>query len=391
MGCSGSLLGTGHGARDESRKFLKTGGMVLVKAGEDIHVYRMDADEKTANEHGGDHKPVAIVPFSGEIKAFTCDGHLIFASIGNIVEARNLRNGMLVAAYEGHEDGVACLQVAEGCLFTGSWDKTARRWSIQDGQELTKYEGHKNMVTCLQVAEGCLFTGSGDKTARRWSVQGGQELTKYEGHEDAVTCLQVFNRAPWVITASADVVRVFDTSSGEQLYELRTHSPRNVSAISIDAGRLFTASNKVAVTELWWLQYAGIDYTYDVSGTPSCIDRTAQKVEARGDFMLQSSTLATVYLQLCVFAIRPEVDFGNQEFLPLLVLMHVNGPLLSVLAQNGFVQSLPQCKRSILHCVDLMCPCHRICSLASTPCKTLGSARFHQSVLGGSLPWHGCV
>jgi len=86
-----------------------------------------------------------------------------------------------------------------------------------------------------------------------------------------------------------------------------------VSAISIDAGRLFTASNKVAVTELWWLQHAGIDYTYDVSGTPSCIDRTAQKVEARGDFMLQSSTLATVYLQLCVFAIRPEVDFGNQD------------------------------------------------------------------------------
>ena len=138
-------------------------------------------------------------------------------------------------------------------------------------------------------------------------------------------CLQVGNCAPRVITASAGIVRVFDTPSGKQLYELMTLSPRAVCSMSIAVGRRFTASNKAAVIELWWLQHARIGFSYHVSGTPSCIDRIAQQVEARGDFMLRGSTLVTVYLQLYVFAVRPEVDFGNQESIPLLVHIKVLG------------------------------------------------------------------
>ena len=164
----------------------------------------------------------------------------------------------------------------------------------------------------------------GDSTLRkfnacRWNVESGKELTKYAGHVEGVNCLQVFQPASWVITADAECVRVFVRDSGCKLYTLWTHRPRPVTAISIEGWRLFSTSSKVSVTELRWLWHARINFSYDLTGHLSGIDRIAQRFEARGDFALRGSTLCLVFLQLVTFAARPEVDLGNKASLALAV------------------------------------------------------------------------
>lgn len=61
-------------------------------------------------------------------------GELFFA-----LQAWDVNTLQCLRTLEGHEDNVRVLAVGRGYLFSGSWDKTVRVWSV-DTLECTKVE-----------------------------------------------------------------------------------------------------------------------------------------------------------------------------------------------------------------------------------------------------------
>ena len=67
---------------------------------------------------------------------------------------------------EGHEDNVRVLAVGQGCLFSGSWDKTVRVWGADSLACTRVLEGHTEAVLALAVGDHFLASGSYDTSIR---------------------------------------------------------------------------------------------------------------------------------------------------------------------------------------------------------------------------------
>ena len=128
--------------------------------------------------------------------------------------------------------------MADNQLFSGSYDRTARAWSVDKGQVSQEFRGHRNCVLtlaysapwdlpgapCAEEAGGLLVTGSTDGTARVWQVAGGGCWQTLRGHTGAVLCLVLDTPSHTAFTGSTDAtIRAWDILSGEQLRVFREH------------------------------------------------------------------------------------------------------------------------------------------------------------------------
>merc|ERR1740127_42956 len=80
---------------------------------------------------------------------------------------------------------------ATDALFSGSRDRTVRKWDIKAGELLLTMEGHYDGVTCLLSVEAALLSGSADATVRQWDPDTGELLGTLEGRYMGVTCMVV--------------------------------------------------------------------------------------------------------------------------------------------------------------------------------------------------------
>lgn len=130
--------------------------------------------------------------------------------------------------------------VAKNQLFSSSYDRTARAWSIDKGQVSREFRGHRNCVLTLAysapwdlprapcseeaVAGGLLVTGSTDGTAKVWQVASGCCHQTLRGHTGAVLCLALDTPGHTAFTGSTDgTIRSWDILSGEQLRVFQEH------------------------------------------------------------------------------------------------------------------------------------------------------------------------
>jgi hypothetical protein len=92
--------------------------------------------------------------------------------------------GTETARLEGHGGGVTALyELHDGCIASGSADRTIRLWDRARGAEIARLEGHGREVTALCVLpDGRLASGSADRTIRLWDVARGAEIARLEGH-----------------------------------------------------------------------------------------------------------------------------------------------------------------------------------------------------------------
>lgn len=116
-----------------------------------------------------------------------------------------------------HYDAVSSLSLDEehGLLYSGSWDKTVKVWSVSDYKCLESIEAHLDAVNAVAAAFGCyVFTGSADGTVKMWRREyegkGTKRKTKHvlEGvlleQESAVTALAVNRWSKLVYGGSSD-------------------------------------------------------------------------------------------------------------------------------------------------------------------------------------------
>ncbi|KAL2477061.1 Transducin/WD40 repeat-like superfamily protein [Forsythia ovata] len=127
----------------------------------------------------------------------------------NYVEVRRNRN----VPWIKHFDAVSCMSVDvdQGLLYSGSWDKTFKVWRISDSKCLESITAHDDAVNSVVVAfDGLVFTGSADGTVKAWRRELVGKNTKHVlvetllKQEYAITSLAVNPTAAVLYAGSSD-------------------------------------------------------------------------------------------------------------------------------------------------------------------------------------------
>lgn len=108
--------------------------------------------------------------------------------VGTLHAWKSLRR--LTTVPEAHDSDVCCMATTRTHLFTGSWDETAKMWTLEL-EPVRTFSGHSDWVTAIAVHEGTLFTGSRDSHIRVWDVQSEEASRVLLGHSSTVSGLQV--------------------------------------------------------------------------------------------------------------------------------------------------------------------------------------------------------
>lgn len=137
----------------------------------------------------------------------------------NYVEVRRHRN----VPWIKHFDAVSCmsLDIEQGILYSGSWDKTVKVWRISDYKCLESVNAHDDAVNAVAVSYGGLvFTGSADGTVKLWRREfvGKVGATR---HVLVETLLRQENAVTAVAVAGGGTVVYGGASDGLVSYWLR--------------------------------------------------------------------------------------------------------------------------------------------------------------------------
>lgn len=163
---------------------------------------------------------------------------------------KNWRNGTYtLQEFNGHKDGVTCLQFSRKYLMSGSYDATIKIWNIETGECVRTLTGHLKGVRALAFDSQKLITGGLDSTIKVWNYHTGQCISTYRGHDDAVSSVDFSGKT--IVSGSADcTVKVWHVDS-RTCYTLRGHSDSiNCVKIHQPSNTVFSASDDTTV-KMW--------------------------------------------------------------------------------------------------------------------------------------------
>ncbi|KAJ8302090.1 hypothetical protein KUTeg_021077 [Tegillarca granosa] len=110
-----------------------------------------------------------------------------------------LRGRCTVRTFEGHSQGISCVQFDDSRIVSGSSDKTIKVWNIRTNAQwsVQTLVGHSGTVRCLHLEGNRLVSGSTDKTIKVWDLSTQESWSSIAckvtmiGHTETVRCLQV--------------------------------------------------------------------------------------------------------------------------------------------------------------------------------------------------------
>lgn len=129
------------------------------------------------------------------------------AESGFGARAINLRTGKAIGVFKGHNGPVTSVVRYGQSLYTGSWDKSIRRWALDTRQTTATLLGHSDFVKCLAISQrrGLLISGSSDKDIRVWDASAPiTTLATLKGHTRAIECLVFDEDENFLYSGSSD-------------------------------------------------------------------------------------------------------------------------------------------------------------------------------------------
>jgi WD40 repeat protein len=118
------------------------------------------------------------------------------------------RDGKLLIAIKGHDDAVIslCWSKDGAHIFSGSADRTIRKWRSIDGKELVVLRGHTNPVTsiCLTPNERYIVSASYDCSVRIWDLKTNQAVGDPLLHDDQVFAVAMSSDGKCIASAGLD-------------------------------------------------------------------------------------------------------------------------------------------------------------------------------------------
>jgi WD40 repeat protein len=187
---------------------------------------------------------VLKLAFSGDGARLAAAGDDGTLAVWDVGRARRLK---LWSA--GHRGAIRVLafDAAGATLLSAGEDRVPRVWDATTGAPRIQLAGHRGKVldAAFDATGVFVVTGSDDKTARLWDTRTGRAVATFESqYPIAAVALNVDGTA--VLTAENEVVRVWDTASGQRLLDLPpdaapltrvAFSPDGTRVLSVDADR----------------------------------------------------------------------------------------------------------------------------------------------------------
>lgn len=144
-----------------------------------------------------------------------------------------------------HDGAVRCLVLSnEGSsefLYSGSRDRSVRKWALQDGSLVHAYEGHASEVRCLAVNRDYLVSGGDDRTIKVWQKGSPSLLRSFAAHSDFVRAVALCQNLPRRLVSAGDdqAVTLWDAGTGARLLDFPHEAI--VGSLLLDMSVLLTA------------------------------------------------------------------------------------------------------------------------------------------------------
>ncbi|KAI8853620.1 WD40-repeat-containing domain protein [Chytridium lagenaria] len=140
--------------------------------------------------------------------------YCISCRVGAFARKIDLMTGKSLAVYKGHAGPVSCIQLSYGSvsdgeqevfLYTGSWDKTIRKWNAKTREVLMTFTGHADFVKSIFIHGNIVISGSSDSTMRSWNATTGKTLHICKGvHRRPVEAIVLDPESGSILSGSSD-------------------------------------------------------------------------------------------------------------------------------------------------------------------------------------------
>lgn len=190
--------------------------------------------------------------FEGHTQGISCvqfdDTRIVSGSSDKTIKVWNIRTNSpwSVQTLVGHSGTVRCLHLEGNRLVSGSTDRTIKVWDLSMQSSWSSIAcrvtmiGHDDTVRCLQVDDEKVVSGSYDRTLKVWDIRNGQCRLTLRGHLGAVLCLQ-FDESK-IISGSADKsIKIWSLAEGMCMRTLTGHQ-NSVTCLQFDASKIISGS-----------------------------------------------------------------------------------------------------------------------------------------------------
>uniref|UniRef100_A0A158R5C8 F-box domain-containing protein n=1 Tax=Syphacia muris TaxID=451379 RepID=A0A158R5C8_9BILA len=165
----------------------------------------------------------------------------------------------VVRTFQGHSQGISCVQFDDERIVSGSSDGTIRLWDIRDRRSSTVYgrlgtmtlTGHSDIVRCLHLNGSRLASGSNDCTIKIWNLAVNTTWSSIAcrqtmvGHTNFVRCLQMEDDR--LTSGSYDhLLKIWSVATGQCTETLSGHTG-GVLCLQSDGTKLVSGSADLSI------------------------------------------------------------------------------------------------------------------------------------------------
>ncbi|XP_047401505.1 F-box and WD repeat domain containing protein 10B [Sciurus carolinensis] len=151
-------------------------------------------------------------------------GELVAVSSNRKIKLLNiLKIKVIPIEFRGHAGSIRTLFLCEEehFLLSGSYDLSIRYWDLKTGVCVRIFHGHQGTVTCMDLYKNKLVSGARDCQVKEWDVDTGRCLKTYK-HKDPILATRI-NDTYIVSSCERGIVKVWHLALAQLVKTLTGH------------------------------------------------------------------------------------------------------------------------------------------------------------------------